>query len=333
MRKNRKSKSTEIFPLKIDQLEPMLQNKFDSNNDLSFSVYEHQNKKIAVFYIPHLVAPDKVENLLLKSLLESNSDWTATAILNNIPLSFGQEISKLEEILTELVSGKVFIYIEDEDTAVNYMMLNVEKRSLSKAETETVVIGPQVAFTESIVTNINILRWRIRTPDLVLEKIMVGKRYPREVRLVYVKSVANETDVNTMRQRIQELDIDEIEDNNVLMQFIEDSSVTIFPQFYSTELPDRASYAITKGRVGVLMENSPNAILAPSTIFSFFESTEDIYMRWNLGSFLRILRFVAMFISITLTPLYVAGVTYHFETIPTQLLVSVGQSRASVPFP
>ncbi|WP_249870217.1 spore germination protein [Oceanobacillus saliphilus] len=333
MRKSRKSDSKSIFPLKIEQLKEIITSKFENNTDLSFSTYEHLNKKIAVFYIPFQVTPEKAENLLLKPLLESKVEWTAASILNEIPLSSGKTTTKLEVILEDLINGHVFIYVEDEDAVAFYPMLNIEKRALAKAETESVVIGPQVAFTESLITNLNIIRWRIRSTDLVLEKITIGKRAPREVRLIYLKTIANETDVNTMRQRLQDLEVDETEDSNVLMQYIEDSSTSIFPQFYSTELPDRASYAISKGRVGVLVENSPTAILAPSTFFSFFESTEDLYMRWNAGSFLRILRFFAMLVSVFLTPMYVATITFHYEIIPPQLLVSIGQSRAAVPFP
>ncbi|WP_087973393.1 spore germination protein [Oceanobacillus rekensis] len=333
MRKRLKSESKGIFPIKIDQLENLITSNFENNTDVSFSTYEYLSQKIAVFYIPYQVTPEKVENLLLKPLSETKAEWSSASILNEIPLSSGKLETKLEVILEGLISGKVFIYVENEDDIVYYPMLKIEKRALAKAETETVVLGPQVAFTESIITNLNIMRWRIRSTDLVLEKIMIGKRFPREVRMIYVKSIANETDVNTMRERLQELEVDEIEDSNVLMQFIEDSSTSIFPQFYSTELPDRASYAISKGRIGVLVENSPSAILAPTTFFSFFESTEDLYMRWNAGSFLRILRFLAMFVSVLLTPMYVAAVTFHYEIIPPQLLVSIGQSRASVPFP
>ncbi|WP_067724934.1 spore germination protein [Oceanobacillus damuensis] len=333
MRKGHKRNSSNIFPIKIDQLEKLMISKFENNDDLSFTVFHHQNKNIAVFYIPYQVTPDKVDNLLLKQLLENKTSWNTESILNKMPLSSGKKSDRMENILEDLIKGCVFVYVEDEDEIVSYSMQTIEKRDLSKAETETVVIGPQVAFTESLTTNLNIMRWRIHSTDLVLEKIMVGKRFSREVRLIYVKSIANETDVNTMRQRLQDLEVDELEDINVLIQYIEDSSMTIFPQFYATELPDRTSYAISQGRIGVLMENSPTAIIAPSTFFSFFESTEDLYMRWNTGSFLRILRFIAMFISLTLTPFYVAAVTYHFEIIPTQLLVSLGQSRASVPFP
>ncbi|GGJ76284.1 spore germination protein [Virgibacillus salexigens] len=331
MRKNPKSSS--LFPIKIEELQQLMQNKFENNPDLTFSIYEQPKRRIAVFYIGYMVEAEMVENYLLRPLLNSSEKWSNKSIRNEIPLGNSDKKERLEEILQKILIGEVFIYVEGEDSAVSYLLAKKEKRNLAQAETESLVLGPKVAFTESIVTNMNIVRWSIRSTDLVLEKLIIGKRFPREVRLIYVNSIANDTDVNTMRQRLQELEVDQIEDSSVLMQYIEDSSTTIFPQFYGTELPDRFTYAIDKGKIGVMVENSPTAILAPTSFFSFFESTEDLYMRWNAGSFLRYLRFIAIIISILLTPAYVAATTFHYELIPTQELITIGESRSVVPFP
>ena len=319
--------------MKIEELEKLLQNRFENNPDLSFTVYDHENKKIAVFFISYIVEIQWVHESLVKTLLEGNEPWTNKAILNNIPLAAAEKKTKLQELLDGLLIGKVFVYIEGEDAALSYLLLKKEKRSLGQAETESLVLGPKVGFTESLITNLNMIRWNIRSENLVMEKYTVGKQEPREVRLVYIKSVANTSDINTMRQRLTELDIDNVDDSSVLMQYLEDSSRSIFPQFLSTELPDRFCYSISRGRIGVLVENSPTSIIAPSTFFSFFESTEDLYMRWNVGSFLRILRYLSFLLSTLLTPIYVSVVTFHYEIIPTSLLVNLGQSRAAVPFP
>lgn len=327
------SNDKNIFPMKIEELEKLLQNRFENNPDLSFTVYDHENKKIAVFFISYIVETQWVHESLVKTLLEGNEPWTNKAILNNIPLAEAEKKKKLQELLDGLLIGKVFVYIEGEDAALSYLLLKKEKRSLVQAETESLVLGPKVGFTESLITNLNMIRWNIRSENLVMEKYTVGKQEPREVRLVYIKSVANTSDINTMRQRLTELDIDNVDDSSVLMQYLEDSSRSIFPQFLSTELPDRFCYSISRGRIGVLVENSPTSIIAPSTFFSFFESTEDLYMRWNVGSFLRILRYLSFLLSTLLTPIYVSVVTFHYEIIPTSLLVNLGQSRAAVPFP
>ncbi|AIF42662.1 spore germination protein [Virgibacillus sp. SK37] len=332
MRK-RKQWKKQIFPTEIEQLEEIMQSKFKDNPDLSFSKYEHMGKKIAVFYIGYQVDTEKVEKSILSTLLNKEVEWTNPLLLNTIPLNSGTTIDSLDKILERILIGEVFIYIEGESEVVSYLLLNKEKRSLAQAETESLVLGPKVAFTESLTTNMNIVRWRIKSTDLVLEEFTIGKVNPRQVRLVFMKSVANDEDVQTMRQRLKELDVDEIEDSSVLKQYLADSQLHIFPQFLSTELPDRFTYAITKGKLGLMVENSPMGVIAPSSLFSFIESTEDIYMNWYAGTFLRAVRFIALFLSIVITPIYVAITTYQYSIIPTQLLISIGQSRAQVPFP
>ncbi|WHX24791.1 spore germination protein [Virgibacillus halodenitrificans] len=329
-----KTRNKKKLPMKVDDLESFLKEKFEKNPDLVFSKYEQQNgKKVGVCFIGYQVDTDKVEEFLLQPLLSMEEKWTNKEIINRTPLNDVQTSHSLEEILQKLLVGEVFIYVEGEKEILSYLLLNKEKRSLEKAETESLVLGPKIGFTESIVTNMNIVRWRIKSTDLVLEDYTIGKLNPRDIRLIYLKSIANEEDVNTMRQRIKELDVDEVEDSAVLSQYLADSQSNIFPSFQSTELPDRFTYAITKGKVGILMENSPTGIIAPANLFSFIESTEDLYMNWYAGTFLRLLRFIAMFFTVIVTPLYVAIITYQYSIVPTQLLISIGQSRAAVPFP
>lgn len=232
-----------------------------------------------------------------------------------------------------MLHGSISVYIEGEKEAVIFALPKLDDRGLNRAETESLVFGPQVSFTESLNTNLNVVRWRLDTDDLVMEKLIVGERIPSEVRIVYLKSMADKENVATFRERIKNLQVDQIEDSSVLGQLIEDSSTSVFPQLIFTELPDRFCNSIVKGRVGVMVDKSPTMLVGPMSLFSFFESTEDLYMRWNMGSFIRMLRFIAMAISIILTPMYVAALTYHYEIIPSTLLVSLGQSRATVPFP
>ncbi|MUK88792.1 spore germination protein [Ornithinibacillus sp. L9] len=328
-----KNKKDSIFPITIDELEKTLSSKFENNPDLKFSKYDQQGQKIAVFFIDYQVSSDKLQQALLVPLLGMKKEWTNDSILNEIPINSGTKISSFEDILKKLVIGEVFIYAEGEEEAISYLLLHKESRSLEKAETESLVLGPKISFTESLATNLNIVRWRIKSTDLVLEEFKIGKTMPHDIRLVYMKSIANEEDVNTVRQRLQELDVDEIEDSVVLKQYLEDSQTNLFPQFDHTELPDRFTYAVKKGKIGILVENSPSGFIAPATLYSFLETTEDLYMRWQAGTFLRILRFIAVIFSILVTPMYIAAATYQYTIIPTQILLTIGQSRAAVPFP
>lgn len=319
----------------MKQLEHFIIQQFEhhSADDLAFSVYTHRNKKIAVWSIKYLIDTTRLESSILTPLLHHKRAWTSSLILNVIPVENGSICDNAEEMFEKLIAGSVFIYIEGENEFIEYPLMQGEERNLDKSETESVIIGPQLSFTESLNTNLNIIRQTLPTTDLVIEKFTLGSVVPREVRMIYMKSIANDADVNTMRQRIEEVDVDEIEDSTTLKQYIEDKTLSLFPQFLLTELPALLSYAVKEGKIGVLVENSPNAFIAPSTFFSFFETTEDTYLRWMQATAFRLLRIISIAIALFLTPLYVAVITYQYELIPTALLVSIGQSRATVPFP
>lgn len=333
MRRVRKRKNNAVLPGTVHKFKEKLESELLNSQDLSFTVYEQEKNKIAVFYIPYLVDQDQIDKQALSSLLNMEKEWTTNSILNEIPLSMGETTSSLQTVLNKIVDGCIGIYVEQENKVVIYEVANSEKRGLEKAETESMVVGPQIAFTESLKTNLNVINWRLNTPDLVMEKLEVGKRNPKETRIIYLKSVANETDVNTMRQRIKDLELDMVEDIHMLKQYILDSSASIFPQYVVSELIDRSVYAIKEGKIIVLIEDSPLALIAPSTFFSFFESTEDRYFHWELATFILILRFLAVFVTLLQTPMYVIAATYHYELVPSQLLTTLGESRAVVPFP
>lgn len=161
----------------------------------------------------------------------------------------------------------------------------------------------------------------------------IGERNKLEVRVVYIEDIADEENVQTVKQRLSELHIDEVTDSSVLAQLLDDHTYTIFPQYLLTELPDRLAYNLMNGRIGIFVDRSPTVIICPTTFFSFFETTEDIYLRWTMSTVLRAIRMLGIFFSIFLSPLYVAVITYHPEVLPSALLLTIGQSRSRVPFP
>ncbi|SDJ41809.1 spore germination protein [Salimicrobium halophilum] len=321
-----------IFPMDVQTYDNFMKAKMDGC-DLKTLKLKHKQITILVHFISYQTNKEKLERELLTFLTSSRKRWTSEELKNTAPIADSALVTDIDEIISKLLRGGVSVYIEGSPSVVLFGMEKRESRALEKAETESLVLGPQLAFTESLRTNLNVVRWRIHTNDLHIEKFKVGKRIPTEVRLIYMKSLANEENVDTCRQRIKDLEIDTVEDTTVLGQMLEDSSLSIFPQILVTELPSRFCHSLEKGRIGILVDKSPTSLIAPMSLFSFFESTEDTYMRWNMGSFIRMLRFVAMFVSVLLTPLYVAALSFHYEVIPASLLVSLGQSRATVPFP
>ncbi|MGR9047037.1 spore germination protein [Halobacillus faecis] len=321
------------LPMKKEEYLSSSKDLLNQSPDLVQKVFNHEGQWISVQFIHYQVNKEQLEDEILEVITKSSRPWTNDDLINKIPMASTKQEKKMDAIIEQMIHGSVCIYIEGEKEATLFALPQQEHRSLNQAETESLVFGPQVSFTESLMTNLNVIRWRLDTPDLVTEKLIVGERIQSEIRIVYLKSLANTENVDTMRQRIKDLQVSEVEDTSVLGQLIEDSSSTVFPQLIFTELPDRFCNAISKGRVGVMVDKSPTMLIGPMNLFSFFESTEDLYMRWNMGSFIRLLRFISMALSIILTPMYVAALTFHYEIIPSTLLVSLGQSRSTVPFP
>nr|WP_201715151.1 spore germination protein [Rossellomorea arthrocnemi] len=304
-----------------------------NSEDLVFRTITSGNQRIVVAYFDDMINANSMQDSIIRPIEEATEELNYHQIKNTINIAKITVTNSITDVVDNLVNGTAYIFKEGDTHGVLADVADKGTRALEKAETESLVFGPKISFTESITKNLNLIRSNINDPKLCVETFMVGSRTKKKVQMVYIKDIAEEENVNTFRQRITEIEVDSIVDSTVLAQMIEDNSFTVFPQFITTELPDRCTISLLHGKIALLVDRSPTAIIGPSTFMNFFESTEDIYMRWNMGTFLRLIRFVAIFFSIILTPAYVAVLTYHYEVIPSALLVSLGQSRSNVPFP
>ncbi|MBV6685816.1 spore germination protein [Bacillus sp. JRC01] len=314
-------------------LSDALNGRIQTSSDLVLRQVVKSSQAFTIAYLEDLIDSEALHSHILRPLEDWPDPLSDEEVRNVISIGGLTTTDSIEDAVSHLLNGAAIVFQEESQYATIADISDPGTRSLEKAETESLVFGPKISFTESISKNLNLVRANVNDPNLCVETFEVGDRLKRKVQMVYIRDLADEENVNTFRQRIRDIEVDSILDSTVLTQMIEDNSYTFFPQFLTTELPDRVSVSLLHGKVGVLVDRSPTVIIGPSTFLSFFESTEDIYLRWNMGTFLRIVRFIAIFFSILLTPAYVAVITYHYEVIPSALLVSLGQSRSNVPFP
>ncbi|RUL48655.1 spore germination protein [Lysinibacillus antri] len=318
-------------PIDVQEWTKGITHYTNNSPDLIIKHVERDKKGAVFLYLDNMINHQEFSMLLL------NLDQMKVLKYEELePLILTKKISYSSELLQTvdaINTGAVCLLMENETKCMLISLSKLVERPLSASENESMIFGPSITFSESISTNIALLRKNITDRNLCTEKFLVGERNSTEVRIVYIKDIANEDNIATMKQRIQDLKIDDPIDSNVLAQLLDDNSLSLFPQALTTELPDRVCYMLGKGKIAIFVDRSPSVIIAPSSFLNFFETTDDVYTRWNIGSFLRIVRFIAMMLSLLLTPAYVAALTYHYEIIPSPLLLSLGQSRASVPFP
>ncbi|MBS4215973.1 MULTISPECIES: spore germination protein [Neobacillus] len=332
----KESKSQEVFKahsLYIDELKEQLKNEL-LYSDITFRHLKKNGNRIVFCFLESLIDKSSLDEFILAPIQNNEKiEWSVQGFTQVLPLSVLTVTNQLSEIISGLIEGNVYIYVEGDPYGLLTNLSKTVERGVEKPETESNVYGPKISFTESLVSNMNILRNNLKDPNLCMQDLVVGKRVKTKAKLVYIQGIADEELVTTFKQRISELEIDYVPGNTVLGHLIENNSWSVFPQLMTTELPDRISIALYRGKVAVLMDRSPDCLYGPTTFFSYFESTEDVYMRWNMGLFLRVLRLTALFLSVLLTPAYVAVLTYHYEVIPSPMLVTLGESRSKVPFP
>lgn len=207
------------------------------------------------------------------------------------------------------------------------------QRNVSSPNNEIVIKGPHEAFVENIRTNTSLLRRIINNENLIIENLEVGKVTKTKCAVCYMQNIANPDLVNEVKYRINNLEIDSLVSSGELEQLIVDSNILGIPEVLSTERPDKSTKYLLGGRVVVLVNGNPYAIIMPAIFVDFLASPEDTNLKVNFANFLRGLRFFAAFITLLLPGMYVAITSFHQEILPTSLLYSILASRENVPFP
>ncbi len=299
----------------------------------SFYKNPHTGVKFSLHYISTIIDEKIIQENILPSLL--SKEFTEFDDLKKIVPLIDIQVSKDEaQIEQKLYNGYTLLTMDGSNRKFAFIAtINLTGRKVSQPEVEFSVVGPKEAFVESLKDNMNLVRKRIPIKELVVEEFNIGKITHTRVALLYVDGLVDKTNVDTMRQRLRSLDFDQIMDSSFIEQLITDNTKSPFPQILDTERPDRAASVLIEGKVVVMTDGSPHALIAPTTLVEFFNAYEDYFLNFSIASFLRILRVFAVGFSILITPIYVAALTYHYELIPKDLMATLVTSRQEIPLP
>lgn len=244
-----------------------------------------------------------------------------------------ETVRSMKEIVQRIVKGEVVLLIESSGQALSFRIKDNLQRPLEEPSTEAVIRGPRIGFIEKLNVNMALIRHNIRTPQLKMESIVLGSTTQTEVALVYIDGLAAKNLVDEVKQRLAKIDMDSIISSGYIEEMIRDHPRSPFPVIQSTQRPDAVSAALIEGKVAVLVNGSPLALVLPVTFWFAFQTVEDYYINFLFGSMLRMLRFLFAFLALTLPSIFVAVTTYHSEMIPTALTMSLAAAREIVPFP
>lgn len=313
--------------------------KEDTNNN-SYIIYREKyikDIKLDLIYNEALTDQEKMSNYIYRSLdyiekIYNDKDSLYDTIINNISNIKIKEINNYQDITKYLNNGFLILLIEDDYSLALEVKKNLS-RSVDKPITEITIRGPMDAFTENIETNIGLIKRRIKSNDLWNYDMELGKYSKNKISILTINNLTDTTIRDKIIDKLNNIEIDNVTDSGTLKHLIEKETKTIFPTIMTTERPDKVVSNLLNAKTVILIDNSPFALILPVFLNDYFLSQEDKDAKSLSGTFIRILRYIAFFISIVTPGIYIALTTFNQEMIPLDLLISFASQRSTVPFP
>ena len=319
--------------MNVQELKEKLQSDFCNSFDLILLEGKVGDKECLYAYFDGLSDKELLESGLMSPLSKiENSENINIDIIKKQSFSSGkiQEIDGLDEAEKALVDDLVVLFVEDLFFSVD--LRKMEKRSITEPPTSSVLKGPRTGFVEEVAVNVSLIRRRLKTKDLVIQSLNVGKYTQSTVAVCWLSSIADQQLVDNIIQKISKIDIDGIIDSSYISMLIEDNKLSLFSQVGSQEKPDIVVAKMLEGRIAVIVDGSPMVLTIPYLLIESFQDSEDYYRRNRRASFVRFLRLFGLILALILPAAYVALQEYQYQWLPLKFMITIINATNGVPF-
>lgn len=294
-------------------------------DDAVFKDIQTGGELVTVIYFSSLIDKLTLHRTVIAPLLIKKEDLLKSA---EVP-----EKVNLPSILSSIAEGNTIVYFHKKNLYITVNTYSPPTSTITESDTESTVSGPRNAFTDSLQTNLSLIKRRIKNTDLKSKDYILGTETNTKLTVVYMESIVNQDNLDRVFKRISAIDWPGFNDIANVSQLMEEHRFSPFAQYHMTERPDAVTSFLLDGRIVIMMDNSQGVLICPSTFFEFFTSPEDEYNRWTTATLLRCLRFFGFFLTIMLTPFYISALSFHPEVLPFEVLINLQESRSKVPFP
>lgn len=283
--------------------------------------------------VSNMMLDDSAIGKMINHFWESSPEQIQEFMRNNsLGIADVKKFEYMEDAVAAMLAGNAIFFMDGYDRAMKISSKGYPNMGVSGAETEKVLRGSREGFSDSVKTNSALVRKRLRDTRMKVEEMSIGIRSNTVLQLLYIEDLVHQELLQAIKDRLEEFEIDGILDSGMLEQLTEEAWYSPFPQYQTTERPDRAAQELLNGKVVVICDNTPYALILPSSFNGFMESSEDWYHHFEMASFLRILRYLALMTAVLLPGLYLAVIRFHTQILPTNLLLSFAEAREGVPF-
>lgn len=315
---------------------------FSASGDIQLRpiVINQSNIKTHIFAVDGLINTQLIDEVILKSFkfdpylanCKTERELMDYLLEGGAYHVYTIEESDYKQMVTYVLSGMVAFIFDNEQKAIVYDARAFDKRSVQAPEDEGVVKGAKDSFIEVMRTNTALIRRRVRSEHLVMEPLTVGKLSKTDITLTYISDIVDLNLVEKIRDRINQIDIDNISAPAFIEEYLIDNKNSIFPQIMYTERPDRVAANLTDGRIALVIDGQPMVYILPCQLPMLLQSPEDYADHYIIGSFFRGIRYLSMVLTMILPAFYIAATTYQSQMLPVELALSTQAAKLNVPF-
>ena len=300
-----------------------------ASSDVLHVPLEIGEAKTQLLYMKTVVDGAVLQDTIIKPFYELAESKTFATYIDRLPNRI--DVPSTDEVLILLTSGFVLISTENGFGLLEIRKLGNTIRGMTVAE--TTIHGPQLALSEDLETNISIIRQQYHQPSLYIETQQLHDKSKLSIALVYDEKEVNIDVLRRVKEQLNALDEPLIQSSAELAVRLTNRRFSLFPLSIVTERPDRIAYNLSGGKIILLVDNSPYAIVLPVIFFDFMVSMEENYHTYIISLYNTLLGWFGLFMCLVLPGLYVAITAYSPEILRTELTLSIAGSRIGVPYP
>jgi stage V sporulation protein AF len=280
-----------------------------SSFDVVFREMNFGGVETGILFISGFTNSDIMTEILMRLTFveqtEVCSDVMKTFFDKYIPHIQVEKITKLSQVINKVLSGMSAFFFEGDSTVLLIDTRTYPSRNPDESSIERVVRGSRDGFTETLLTNVSLVRRRIRDPGLIYEIVQVGRRTRTDVCIAYIDDIVDKVQVETIRHKVTEVNLDGIPlGDKQLEEAIINKGWHPYPLVRYSERPDVVASHLLDGRIVVFVDTSPSVMIMPTTFFDLCQHAEENRQTPFIGTYLRWVRFLGVFFSMFLLPLW-----------------------------
>ncbi len=323
----------------ISESKKQLQEYFGKNVDFYAKDIKLCGVECCIFIFECMSSLERLWIMALDSLSKQHSypkecDNLFDYLMYNTEIPFEvTPVDSLENAIIRVTSGAALILIDGSHMAVSVATQSLSFRAVQEPGTESNLKGSREGFTELLRVNISLVRRLIRTGDLRVENHQIGKKTQTEYAIFYDNKLVPQHVLNSLKNKLKTAQLPFVFDTGYLAAFMRSGSFSMFQSVGYTERPDTAAAKICEGKIVVMVNGSPFAMIVPYFFSENFQSMDDFTEKAYFASFIRLLKYTAFLIAVMLPGVFVCVVEFTPEILPEQLLYRVMASEQTTPLP